>query len=118
LASASDDRRIRIWDLESGQTVRTLSGHGGWVVGLAFSPDGTRLISASKDQTVRLWDVASGKELRTFSGHRGLVGDVAFAPDGNSAVSGGRDRTLRLWWTASEPTTTGAEKVENGRDSG
>jgi WD40 repeat protein len=57
LASASDDRTVRLWDPASGRSTRTLECHTGWVSGVAFSPDGTQLASASGDGTVQLWDL-------------------------------------------------------------
>jgi WD40 repeat protein len=45
------------WDLETGKEQLTFRGHTGVVVGVAFSPDNTRLASCSYDGTVRIWDV-------------------------------------------------------------
>ena len=59
LATASDDRAVRLWDTVSSQPTHTFEGHSGPVRGAAFSPDGRLLATASDDQTVRLWDVAS-----------------------------------------------------------
>jgi WD40 repeat protein len=41
----------------------TLTGHAGWVLSAAFSPDGKRIITASADRTARLWDAATGKPI-------------------------------------------------------
>jgi WD40 repeat protein len=60
LASASDDRTVRLWDLLNGRQVHQLGGHTGKVNSVAFSADGRLLASASDDHTVRLWDPITG----------------------------------------------------------
>jgi WD40 repeat protein len=50
------DRTIRIWDVTTGKLLEGLSGHGGLVNALLFSPDGRRLFSGSDDGTILVWD--------------------------------------------------------------
>ena len=103
LASGSRNRTIKLWDVASGRELRTLSGHTGDVLSVAFSPDGKTLASgAFRDYTIRLWDVASGRELRALSGHRGDITSVAFSPDGRVLASGSDDNTIKLWDVASD----------------
>src|SRR5215813_6458403 len=56
--------------------------HNGFVLSVAFSPDGKRLATGSWDRTVKLWDAGAGQELLTLKGHSEAVLSVAFSPDG------------------------------------
>ena len=58
LASASDDKSIKLWDMPSATLRATL--HAVRVNSIALSPNGNLLASASEDKTARLWDVAFG----------------------------------------------------------
>ncbi len=95
--AATAGRKIRLWELATVKELRALEGHVQNVRGVAFSPDGTRLVSTSHDQTMRLWDLASGKELRTFKGHTAFVWNATFNPAGTRIASAGADGTVKLW---------------------
>ena len=74
-----------------------LSGHGGAVVGAAFSPDGRRIVTASFDHTAHIWDAATAGLLAVLSGHDGSVISAAFSPDGLRIVTASQDKTARIW---------------------
>ena len=60
IATGSNDRMIRIWDVETGTVVgKPLTGHSGEVKSVAYSPDGHHIISGSDDYTIRIWDAES-----------------------------------------------------------
>ena len=52
LASASADKTLKLWDVQSGKLLRTLEGHTEEVWGVAFAPQGGMLASSSQDKTV------------------------------------------------------------------
>lgn len=99
LASGSGDETIKLWDVESGNELRTLAGHTMPVYSVAFTPDGKTLASGSADKTVKLWDVETGKEIRTFTGHTAWVTSIAFSSNGRklASASGGEGKTIRVW---------------------
>ncbi len=97
LASASEDKTVKLWDAQSGQILHTFAGHTEAVFGVAYSPDGKYLASASGDKTVKLWDALSGNEIRTLAGHTEVVFGVAFSPDGKRLASGSRDNKVKVW---------------------
>jgi WD40 repeat protein len=86
----------KIWDVETGQVLKTLEGHGGDIHAVAFSPDGRWVTAGGEGSTVRVWDSHTGDLVRSFRGHTGLVSSLAFSADGR-LVSGSRDRTVKVW---------------------
>jgi WD40 repeat protein len=95
--SGSYDNTLRLWDLATGETLRTLKGHTNGVVAVAALADGSRALSGSFDSTLRLWDLATGETLCTLQGQPDGVMAVAALDDGSRAVTGGYDKMIRLW---------------------
>lgn len=62
LFSASWDRSIKVWDLQSLQC-RTLLGHKGYITSFAISPDGSILVSGAKDGLLIVWEVVTGVQI-------------------------------------------------------
>ena len=88
---------VKVWDAITGKVLVTVNRIDAPVLGVAFSPDGTRIATASDDKTATVWDAATGAVLVELKGHTGSVNSVAFSPDGTRLVTGGNDRTVRVW---------------------
>ncbi len=95
------DSTVKIWNIESGECLRTLKGHSSSVETVVLSKDGRNLLSGSDDKTLKLWDVESGKCKAHFQGHTLPVTGADISPDGK-IVSSSNDRTVRLWDIRSE----------------
>lgn len=100
-ASSSNDGYVTIWDVESGEKIRTLAEHDGAIAGLRFSDDGQQIVTGSWDNTAALWDVESGEKLQTFTGHSNQINDVDISSDGSRILTASWDNTVRLWDTDS-----------------
>lgn len=97
LATAGYDAKIALWDVGSGERLRTIEIHNGAIYDLAFSPDGKVLASASGDSTVKLWRVSDGERLDTLNQPQGEQYAVEFSPDGKFIFAAGADNRLRMW---------------------
>ena len=100
LATGSYDTTIKIWDLESGEELRTLKGHTSGVRCLQF--DDVRLISGSLDNTIRMWDWQTGQCFRVFEPQMGGIISLNFGP--KYLCCGSMDGSLRVWNTCEKVT--------------
>lgn len=97
LVSASKDKTIKIWHLQTGELIRTLEGHKDGVYTIALSDDEQIIASGSADKTIKLWHLETGELLSTFTGHSNTVTAVVFADKGNTLFSGSLDKTIKIW---------------------
>lgn len=100
IASASFDKKVKLWDAKTGVFIITLTGHVGAVYMVAWSPDSRFLASASKDSTVKVWSSGTnskGKALHTLPGHADEVYALDWSPNGEKLASGSKDRIIKIW---------------------
>lgn len=101
LATGSNDPAgfVQLWDSNTGQRIRTFTGHEDAALSVAFSHDGSRLLTGSYDKTARLWNVETGSELVAYKGHTWWVWSAAFSRDDRRIVTAGQDGTAIVWET-------------------
>ena len=107
IVTGSDDKSAKVWDARAGTHLLELRGHTDAVIGVAFSPDGTRIVTGGDDQTAKVWDARSGTPPVELASHACSVTSVAFSPDG-----------ARIITRCGELNTPGAVKVWDAPDRG
>jgi WD40 repeat protein/class 3 adenylate cyclase/tRNA A-37 threonylcarbamoyl transferase component Bud32/energy-coupling factor transporter ATP-binding protein EcfA2 len=67
-----------------------------WIISVAFTPDGKRIVSASFEGTLRLWDPASGAIAETLAGHASGL-NQAVTPDGRTLLAESANGSVAAW---------------------
>ncbi len=122
ILTASWDGTLRIWEAETGKSIKTIEAHmgrkvipgpqtgvgpkpagnqperfeGRGVRDASFSPDGKRIVSGGVDGAIRVWDTETGKEIWGGKVSQALMA-VAFLPNGTQVVSGEQEGAIRIW---------------------
>jgi WD40 repeat protein/serine/threonine protein kinase len=120
-ASGGIDGTLRLWDLDTGRCMRTITGPGRIsphlraVDVVQLSEDGTRVMASGRDGSAHAWSVDTGESLYSLDGERLTAVDTSqplmhmigpfsrgprstrFSADGRQALIGGTDRSFRLW---------------------
>lgn len=66
IAKSSWDNGIQVWDIASGECIKTLKGHTDFLDSIITTADGRHIISKSRDNTIKVWDMKSGKNVYTL----------------------------------------------------
>lgn len=112
LAVSADGPALRVWDLETSETLSRLEGHTAGVTALALV-GGRRALSGARDKTLRLWDLSTGLALRSFEGHKDWISAVTVVDD-SRVLSGACDGTMRLWNLETGETVRAFESHRHG----
>jgi WD40 repeat protein len=96
LVTGSTDGTAAIWRVSDGARVRTLRGHSGAIVDVAFARDGKHVATASADTTARIWDVESGRSTE-LDGHTAALTALTFNGKGSLLATASVDSSARVW---------------------
>jgi WD40 repeat protein len=106
VATASDDKTIRLWTVRSARLLREIVQiERGWFYTLRFSRDGSKLLVGTEETVIgphwsgaaRLWEVETGRALTNALQHKGTVNIAEFSPDERFIVTGSQDETAKVW---------------------
>ncbi len=97
LATAGDDKSVHLWNAQTGEPKRTLTGSSEPLVSVAFTPDNKIIAAVASDNAIYFWDAASGQQKPALTSERNNLFPVALSADTELVATGGSDRkTVRL----------------------
>ncbi|ETO01160.1 serine/threonine protein kinase, partial [Reticulomyxa filosa] len=105
LCSGSNDKTVRVWDVDTNQQIQSFKGHLSYIMCVKFSPyhhyNNRRSVvcSASFDKTIRFWDIKHNRQLRVFNEDTNSICCIEFSPfnGGRYLCSGSRSNTIHLF---------------------
>ncbi|MDY0169550.1 MAG: hypothetical protein RBS80_23610 [Thermoguttaceae bacterium] len=97
VVSGSSDATLRVWDIDTGESLSVIEGANLGAYAVAIAPEGDRVAAGCKDGLLREFRLPGGGLLRELSGHLGYVRSVAYTPDGGRLISSGGDGRIRIW---------------------
>ncbi|KAK9190343.1 hypothetical protein WN943_018947 [Citrus x changshan-huyou] len=92
----SDLATIRLWDVPTATSLKTLIGHTNYVFCINFNPQSNRIVSDTFNETIRIWDIKTGKCLKVLPAHSDLVTAIDFNRDGTMIVTSSYDGLYRI----------------------
>ncbi|BBM86722.1 serine/threonine-protein kinase [Candidatus Uabimicrobium amorphum] len=97
-ATASYDKKIKVWDIHKEKPLRVLKGHTNLIYGLSYNRKRGILASAAIDRTIRIWNPKTGKEIKTLFIDK-MASDIDFSPSGKNIAFGcyGYDNSIKVY---------------------
>ena len=102
LATASGDKSIRLWSLQTFAPVKLFEGHTNSVLKLAFLSSGMQLVSCAGDGLVKVWNIKDEECASTVDAHDDKVWSLVVARDEGWMVSAAADGSMNVWQDRTE----------------
>jgi WD40 repeat protein len=96
LASASADKFVKVFDLKSGEFVRSFEGHTHHVMDVSWKADRTALASAGADNAIKIWNAETGEQSRTIATYQRQVTSLQYVGLQDQIVSSSGDKRVFL----------------------
>jgi WD40 repeat protein len=87
---------VHIWSVDEKLQVQKLTGHEGWIEGLCYLKDNTKLASGDFFGAIKIWNYKNGSLLRNLTGHKFIVFDLSISLN-NELLSSSKDGTIKIW---------------------
>lgn len=99
IASASQDKTIKIWSADELKLVMQLKGHLKGIWDIDFSPADKQLVSVSGDKLIKVWNLSGdkGQCVATLQGHNDQLVKVKWINEGLQIASASVDGVVKLW---------------------
>ena len=94
LVSGSEDKSIKIWNVDTGECIRTLTDNASYVYSLQLL-DNNKLASGSSN-SIRLWNIDTGECIRTLTGHSDRIWSLQLLKN-NQLASASDDKSIKIW---------------------
>ncbi len=101
---SSGSKKIKIWEVETGELLMIINHEYSSCKSLIFSPDGQTIFAITDDKTISQWDINTKEEIQQFKGHNTTIRNLAIHPKGKLLASNSDNNILKFWYIP-----TGAE---------
>ena len=98
LVSGSDDKTVKLWDIQTGGVIKTFHGNTDQVRSVSISLDCTMVASGSDDKTIHIWDILTGECHCIIRKHIRCVTSIGFSPiNSQLLISASHDGIVQQW---------------------
>lgn len=97
LASGGADKFVKVFQIPSGELVKSFEGHTHHVLDVGWKADGKLIASASADNSIKVWDFEKGEQVRTMNGHAKQITRLVFLGTTGQIVTCSGDQSVRMW---------------------
>jgi WD40 repeat protein len=94
----SRNGELKIWDVREGKLLQEMpDAHSDTVLGVAFSPHGSRVASCGADRFAKIFTLETGELIRALEGHTHHVLDISWRADSRLLATAGADNVIKVW---------------------